>query len=460
MRQFGNPEGLSPRPSSSGERRRLLMMAAGLVLVMAALGTSLLKAREYSSEEAAEIPAQDEPGMTEQVDVPRLDVARLETLVHERTGQDRVMLESDALDLMTDVTRRLTPRHFSALGARELDAEEVARIVADPAAYRGRAYSLRGTIETLRTRRRDPSLPEENIGRLLLEDGGIAYFVAARIPDLGGFVRFDGLFLKVYSDESRDEPGRWLDGPLFVGPEAVRAYRDLGTVTELDPALMAEVTDDRLVPAPTDITGLPFEPLWNLVAYARDLAPDAVDWESAPELDRAAMERLLDHPEEYRAQPFRIPISRLQGARVRAQGENPARVELMTDGWIGNTTWQNVVHFKTPHEYRNLELRDHVTGRGFFFKNFAYESAGKGLRIAPVFVMSSMTKIQARRDPIFAWLAAGVVVMTIVLGITLFVLVRRDRRRTSELQQKLLERKRARRRAAAADGESIGPVTS
>ena len=265
-------------------------------------------------------------------------------------------------------------------------------------------------------------------------------------------MRVDGLFLKLFSDEDQELSGRWIEGPLLVGPRAIRSYPAFGRVDELNAAVLAGAQDAVLVPPegaePRIVRDTPFEPLWHLMAFARDGgAPEsaAFDWAAAPELDQILLDELVEDGERWRGQPIRIPMSRIQDARVKRAGENPARIDEYTEGWIGNTTWKNVLHFKAPFADYDLRLRDYAYGRGFFLHNFAYESAGKGLRVAPVFVLSSITRHDAEPDPLWSAMAYVLVGLAIVLLIALGHLIARDKRKAMALQQEMARRRQARR---------------
>jgi len=453
MRRFQQPGGGEVPTSalSKGERRRLLTMVVGLVFVVVALVTSLYKARQLADEEGGDVPF-EMPQMTTKVVVPDVDGEALAKLVSDSESRARVVLEPEALALVFAEARRSTPAGFAALEPRELDAGSVAELSAAPDGHRGEAFVVRGRIESMRSRRSGPTAPEEHICRLSLDDGAQAYVVVRRVPETGGAVRVDGFFVKLFADESDVSPGTWIEGPLFVGREAVRSFADQGPVEELDRELLAAVQDDELLIADGGqprISGLPFRPLWHLMGHAASRAAAERDWRAAPELDGEAVARLVHDGESFRGSAFRIPISRLQGVRIRAAGENPARIEEFTEGWIGNSTWKNVVHFQAPTVEPDLRLRQFVTARGFFLKNFAYESAGRGLRVAPMFVLHSIDRFVPPDNPGIRQIVYGIVVGTIVLIVVFVVLLRRDRRRSRELHDEIVRRRQARRARSA-----------
>jgi hypothetical protein len=436
-----------PRPGvTRAEKRKLVLLALGLVLTILAFAYARSVARAPRANVDPELPAA--PTQPEEsVFVPEIDAARLETLVADREPVDRVALESAAVDELLAVARALTPRHYEELGAAELTAERCAALRADPASARGKAFFARGRIDSIRSRTREGA-STEHIGRLSLEDGGVAYFLVLDAPEEAGFVRVDGLFLKAYSAESDLEPGVWHEGPLLVGARAVRSYADLGPVEAPHWELYATIPDADLAPAdgsePRFMRECPFEPYWHLMAYARDLPQGSIPWEEAPELDERLVSELLHDPATWRAQPVRVPVSRIVGVEVRRVGENPARIDALTDGWLGKDTWRNVVHFQAPRALPELAREDLVEGRGFFLHVAAYESQGKGLRVAPVVVLHSLAEFVPPERESLLRLMLGVS-LAFIASIGLFAwLLFRDRRRSREFEQELVRRRRAR----------------
>jgi len=452
----------TPAGFTRNDKRKLVLLGLGAVFVLVAFVALWSKSQAYeeSAFDAPPVPSD----VQETVDVPRIDVERLERLVHDGDPESRVVLETDALDALLADARTLTDRHFEALGTVELDAQAVAGILADPSAHRGEPGTVRGWIDDVRTRRRGAD--EEHLGRLVLEDGTPTYFVALRNPDdlkLGSFARFDGLFLKVFSDESEDG-GAWLDGPLLVGPKLVRSYPALGEVTELTARAVAGVEDDVLFNedgTQAQWQGIPTEALWHLMAYVRDLPEGAVDWEGAPELDRAMLQKLRTNGSVYRAQPFRIPLSRLQAIQIKRNGENPARIDFDTEGWIGNTMWSHVIHFRSPFRMPDLRMKDYVTARGFFLKNFAYPSSKEGVQVAPLFVMHSVERHVPSIGSGVMLVAWGMVSFVVISTVLLVVLVRRDKKHAAAFHEELVRRRRARRaaRVGAPPDQSGAPST-
>jgi hypothetical protein len=450
-----------PGALPASDKRRLALLVGGFVVILGLLVTLLRQAQDTLVVQAPQAIESESTASALLVPPPEVDLARLAQLVHDRLPEDQVVLESEAADLLLASARRWTRAHYEAQAAPELDAALCADIAAAPEAQRGRPFIARGRIDALR--RRTGAGPEQQfLGRLELPDGSFAHFLVLEAPELGGFVRVDGLFLKNYRSEDELEGGTWYPGPLLVGSAAEPSYPPFGPVRELDAAILSEVEDADLAPPegqePRLVRDTPGVPFWHLMAFARDLPADAIDWSAAPVLDQRLLDQLLEEPGGWRAQPVRIPISRLQDGRVKLAGENPARIVRYTQGWIGNTTWKNVIQFKSPLVKPELRIGDLVHGRGFFLHDLAYESAERGLRVAPVFVLQDLQIHVPRTQPIFGRIGLFVALLAAFLTVLFVVLLRRDRRRSAEFQEELLRRRRARRAGSKPDALGAGPA--
>jgi hypothetical protein len=452
----------TPNPALlRGEKKRLIFMVVCLVLVSGAMIASLYQGRRSAQNAEPHLIEDESIAAPAPVAIPPLDVARLDALVSDGAETDRVVLETEAADLLVEAARRYTPRHFESLKAPELDRETIQALEADAPSFRGKAFTARGKLDALRPRTGVVG-QRQWLGTLELEDGSHVHFLALEIPegaeDVGGTLRVDGLFLKNYLVEDEIAAGRWIGGPLLVAPRAIRSFPSLGTVTSLNATAFLDVEDADLSPEPGQSPRLvmdsPFDALWHLMAFARDMPADAIDWSEAPVLDQRLLDQLVEHPEEWRAQPVQIPISRLQDGRVKLAGENPARMERYTQGWIGNTTWRNVIRFRSPVLRPDLRIGDLVYGRGFFLHNFAYESAEHGLRVAPMFVLTELEHHVPRPSPALQRIPWAIAIVVAALTALFVFLSRRDSRQSSQLQEELVRRRRARRTKSPADAGS------
>lgn len=449
MRSPRDPRGPSAaKPSkglfTKGEQRKLVAMSVALLAVVVAFVTSIVQQRKANEKELAEAPPLEKPTVIEVV-IPEVDTTGLGELVDDATREARVVLERPGVERLMETARKFTTNHFEEMDPPELDATTVAEILADPAAVRGEAFTARGWL-------RGSSLVRDSEGdlehhlQLALDDGTTVYAIVRNMPeDLAQaepFLRVDGFFLKSYLDEVGSE---WIAGPLLVSREARRSYRSLGPVVELPTEALAEVEDYSIEGGPAK---LPFFPYWAMMGYARDFDPASVDWDAATVVDSASLARIMQDGEPFRGQPFRFPVSKLMGATVKRAPENPARVEEYTEGWIGNHFWPHLVHFRAPAAWRDHRWPDLVHARGFFLKKFAYTSSTKGVEVAPVFVLTSLEHHVMPTDNSMqhlAWIVGGV---TVGFTVLIWFLLMRDKKRSKELHEALVRRRRERRARA------------
>jgi hypothetical protein len=124
----------------------------------------------------------------------------------------------------------------------------------------------------------------------------------------------------------------------------------------------------------------------------------------------------------------------------------------MTEGWLGNQDWfgsvQGLVKFVSPDLELGIRRDDQVVARGFFLKRLAYETAEAGIGVAPFLVLYDAQVHHMPKDRTWSTILlsfGGAVVFLVGL---LFFLLRRDEARSAELQEQLIERRRARRSTA------------
>ena len=289
MRAFKNPADSNlPQGFSASDKKRLIGMSLALLIVLFAIGYSWLKGKQGA--DTSKLPV-DDFQVTESVAVPKLDTAELERLVQDESSEQRVILEGEALDLVLANTRRLTERHYALLSKGSLDATGREKLFADPKASRGDVFVARGWLRGIAERQRTVSSPPEYHGRLVDTDGSTTYFVLDQKPERTlvdvDYVRLDGRFLKVFSEEDPEAPGTWVEGPLLVGTTLTVSRPEIPHVAELDHLFLhGEIEHDGLA---QDAAGnpiienhdAPYDAIWHAMAWGRD-GSQGVDWASAP----------------------------------------------------------------------------------------------------------------------------------------------------------------------------------
>ena len=446
------PEGLF----SGKERFRLLAMAIGAVV----LGVLLvyLRARRGGQSASADVP--ETPFESDVIIAPKIDREALAGLVADARTEDRVILEGAALEAAFAESSPLRDAVFEPLGGRVLDESTRAELLRAPSEHRGDVYRVYGRVRDVQQLASSESGNTRNLLRLELEDGsgdafagvmlsphdGMGGGAGGRPPRLGDFLRFDGLFLKLFRD---DTPQGWIEGPLLVGPRVVPSFPRIEPVRELPPGFFADVRDDNMIDGSS---GLPTEEYWSLISYVKNLEEGQVDWASTPLLDNETISQIFADGTEWRGKPVRFPVCMVLSLYQDAANENPIRLERLTHGWFGHQPWAGqakLVNFVSPFEFPEVHQRTtQVTARGFFFKNVAYQPKYGGVAIAPFFVIHSMDVFESTQ-PVglvhLMWFVGGALVLIVVV---IVALLRRDHARSRALQEDLLRRRRMRRARA------------
>lgn len=452
----------TPQSAADGlvaaDKKKLIIM--GVLLLLLGVGYLASSSAEDKYKREEDQQAAHERPVVEQIFVPEFDFVALNEIIDDsESGALRV--EATPLGQLIEHASLLTGSQYDVLGTINLTAVENQRLIANPQAVRGQAVRARGTIETLIGRTRASDGRKYIEGRLRLEDGSPCYFAVTRLPvddegpaTPGTFVRLNGLFMKGYRAETDNG---WETGPFIVGRNAVFSYESVGDrVTSLPKSMMRLVEDDSIMEGSR---GESFSAYWTMLAYARDLQEGDIDWETVPELDNIKLGEILADGEKFRAQPFRIPISVNMETRQKTIAENPARLETVSEGWIGNQNWSagnGLIKFKGPFGNPGLKRKDLVTARGFFFRNHLYEPAKGGAALAPLFVLVDIEKFTPEAETRIPMIFAGVVAVTIALIGLLVFLLSHDKRKSKALQDALIRRKRERRARLASGSPNPG----
>lgn len=438
MRKFKGSETPS-RGMSGGERVRLILMGAGVVVIAVALFVAMRQAETPTA--STDVPEE----VTARVELPTIPTEELQRAVDDRTPEARVRLERAPLATLLDLARRLTPAHYQAMGTTFADEARIGEIQADPAAWRGKPVGARGRLLKLNTRRPDTAAAPEHSFILDVEGGGRLHGVtlnAAADLEPGDWVVFQGLFLKLYSDEAPD--GSWVEGPLVVGSALERSVAPVGPRPTFDPDDLLIVVDDTLQRA----LGLDVPGRYELLAHARDAADGEHNFAAAPELDRTILAQILEDGQSYRGAALRLPISRVEVVRHMLLPENPARLHEVTELWLTNVNWDKklpVIGLHVPGRVTGIQKGDLIDGDLLFFKNYAFDSSVGSRRLSPLFVALEVRRFELPRDSVMRQVLLGVAGLTVLMVVLLAVLVRRDRRRADEFERQRIEVRQRRR---------------
>ena len=141
-----------------------------------------------------------EEELLEQLIVPSFDSSVLDGKILDAREGDRVLLQRETLDPLLEYTDSFYSAHFLALDVQPLLGEARAQLESEPEAHRAKPFFIRGWIEEVEKRAGREGEGEFH-GRLLLEDKSFAHFITKAMPVgaiIGDFIRFDGLFLKLF----------------------------------------------------------------------------------------------------------------------------------------------------------------------------------------------------------------------------------------------------------------------
>ncbi len=454
MRKF---KGADPAQySTAGTNRKLISMGILLVLLVGALIWQQGQAARRGAADSNLGPTLGE-GV---VEVPDLLPGTLDAIA-DGTPDERVQLEEGPLQVTRAHVRQFTRSMFERAGVGKLDAALVESILAAPAEYRGTNVQVRGQILALDAFEVPGSTNEELRGSLLTTDGATVHFIALRLGrhflDIGDWARMEGLVFKVHRAPI---DGTFTDAPLVVSPRLQQSVPDLGPVAGIEPALWSAVQDDTLA----DQTGLPEDMRWRLLSYVRDLQPEAIDWNAAPVLDAQTMDAMVSDGSAFRGQAFRVPVTKIFDITAKAiQEDNPANLDYLTEAWIASEEWNRLGSnpmFQAigPGEHPLAEglmarvidgVKPLVEAKVIFFKTVAFESNGEVLRLAPSFALVELRTFTAPPQRALKQLLYGFIALAIFLGLLIASFVRKDRKSSAAMQEKLVERRRKRRKAMA-----------
>jgi hypothetical protein len=441
--------GATPPPAGN-EKKRIMIMSGALLVLLVAFVVNMMNQGGGSKAPRTERIS------TPKIKLPELHRAELGKLVKDSTEAGRSSLEPGALDLALDDADLLAEPHYNVMDTAVLDAVVIQALQADPSAARLKPLRLRGYIESMRSRRRANDKPYTT-GVITLDDGSHAFFAVSKLADagldVGRSVRLDGLFVKLLREEV---DGTWYEGPLVAGREMVRSFPalyveggDHGPFTDSDLANI--VTDD----IDAGVSTLPFEQKWKIMARAALLEPDEINWSEVPVLDAATLSDILENGDAWRGQPIRLPLdgAALMTSSTSPAEENPARLEVFTEGWLADNSWINLtpaIMFLAPFAVDIPDDKDPtVLGRGFLFKNLAYRSSGTGVRLTPVLILSELSPLPRPDERVYGYILAGVAGISILLVGGIFLLLLRDKKRSLEFQAKRRARARERRNMAS-----------
>lgn len=439
MRKFKGATEVGYGPANI--KGRIVLMSVALVFIVGTLFWMQL-----SGTGEPETPDETPEAATEQIALPEVFPGTFEG-VRDAEEADQRVLEDNELKVVRTAVRRTTAGAIADAGAETLDGEVHARVLADPGAERGTWFQVRGELIALDAKDAGPGSSEQiHVGTLRTVGDRLVHFRMVRTDDdqlaTGDWVRVAGMFFKALRRDLGDEE---VVAPLLVGPQMLRSFEDFGEITEITQEQWDSIRDDSF----DFVTGPQDAMRWRLLGWMRDRPQVERAEGELTELNDELLSKISENGDAYRGQSFKLPVSRVQAATARSAGENPARLDTYSVVWIGNMTWKRepIICVQLPGGIENYPAGQFVEGEVVFYMNIAYDTRTER-HVAPLFVAKTVDEFVPQRDITLHILLLAAGIFFVGLIITMFILVRRDRKRSEELARQLVERRRARRAAA------------
>ncbi|KAA3605027.1 MAG: hypothetical protein DWQ01_20730 [Planctomycetota bacterium] len=422
------------------ERRRLWIMAMGLVLVVG-MAVTIQQSLSKGEEEG---PAEPNETLESMVAQPPVQPELLEE-VADADEIDRLKIEPGPFRHLSQMAHLLQTGHLRALGNPELPLEQVEQ---NPESYRGKAFRVRGLLQATRILTRSPGAPEERWSWLQTDQGQDVFFVSLRTDEgvfPGSFVKGDGFFFKLYR-QTLD--GKILTAPLLIGRELLRSYRLLEPSQEIDLAALADIETPEIGTQ----QGPQQTPYWSLLNVAHHLGQDPAAleqrFENVPQLTLSRLTELAAQPAAFRGQPI-ILAGMVSDHQVMEAGENPVRLEFTTSIWLRNLAWgDHLVHVVAPGRFPDSREKggsQEFQYLGWFMQLESYFDTTNRPRRAPLFIVAGGRWMDVKAPSWIGETMLGFLAAAIVLTLVMIVLIRQDRKRTAQMNRKLEERRRQRR---------------
>lgn len=391
----------------------------------------------------------DPPVVTPTVSVPTLDSKLLAEAV-DQTREQRLLLEAEPLRHVLEKALDVVPAVARALGM-PTQPVPIAELRAHPAQYQGRWLWYKGELLDLGGGRPGHPVPGYSIheATVRLADGQIVFAAFSLPPDSnivrGSIVRVEGFLLKL---RDTTYPRDVQQAPFLVGREIRHDYLDWGKITELDPAVFADLDEScwpgtkawHTVDEDQDV------PLWQLAAYARDTADQRTfaDWRKIGTLNERETLPALNALKLARGTPLRI-LGTLIKLQTIVAPPNPAGIEWWTVAWVQVPDLKgHLVPVWLPNR-AELPLRSSLEVCAHYYRWFAYEGRQNDRFRVPLFVAAELREFH--RDTRAAMqhisLAVGSVVVLMVLG---FWWMQRRAAKESVAHARDLDARRRRRR--------------
>jgi hypothetical protein len=427
---------------------------------------------------------------------PEEEAAEIENFLREDLGKrpapaDGVAATDPAVfDYLVDqvmLNARLLNLDASGFDA----APDVAKILEDPGAHRGKCIAVTGELHSLeKTPYAGPVRQVQEVRRGTVRDAGgrlwtFSWPVANALePDPvkpgEGWVRLNGLFYKSWPVADGKDPAKTETTAHLVLQRAPQRDYPQATVRDIETAWMEQVRDAEA----SDMLAWNEDPFFLLLNLTKNLGPTGFEgWLKAkqdsapgpkpvlwpPEDFTGRYRELLDRPDAHRFQPIRYTGFLVRPTEVTRSEirPNPGNVGRLWVGYLVDRDWVPAVWVYSHRSFvdQGFKTEDHVIVDGIFYKRIAYQPAKGGpLNRAAVMIAGRITQAPLPAHGMtrsFLLLIIGL--MVLFAGALAWLLL--QNRKDDRLAQERRREKAARRRkepigpAAGAAGGSAPPGT-
>ncbi|MFT7517273.1 MAG: hypothetical protein ACI84O_001063 [Myxococcota bacterium] len=378
--------------------------------------------------------------------LPEFDAELLST-IKDSKDSERVILEPKAFAVTAYNSEALLESWVYLLGQPKFDFLDG---LVNPDNYRGQVFRARGELLDARTITRIVGEDPEYWTLIKTEDGELMFFAAMQLPEIlfgaDNFVLADGYFYKNYRQKI---DGEWITAPLFIGNNLLPSVPAEAHSTTPNMRLLNKLKDQPIGTHNKTQLLDKLPEMWHLAYIAREMrrAPElaAEASKDAILLDFATLTDLVTNPEIYRGQVFELG-GEIVEAHTGRTTENSLRSREVSSAWVRNSfLGDTLLHLKAADNFAFDKYAGNTIFHGYFLMLWAYTDGKAIPRRTPVFVVyesHAQRTVMPQGTSMLIYSFLGVIML---LGLLIFLHVKRDTKNRLLAMQALTNRKRKRR---------------
>ena len=368
--------------------------------------------------------------------------------VADSTQTERVTTETEPLLHLLMEAGKTVPGDFRRLESRVIDDALYQEILADPAAFRGQAFTAKGLFLWADAAQVDLGLDQPGAEKLTYyrglaqDDLGHAFtFSILNNPEefsAGDIVKVEGFFLKNQAIFAKDDETQIIEPTVhLVGKKLTRTVYQMEPVQRLDMALMNTVRDYEL----NEQEHIEDEVLFHALSFVQNV--DADELASVAD-DRTSM-ALRTEPQQFRGHPVRVLGTFYDTWRqeLGPEGENPLELPHVYHGLLvhGGPTFTYVVCLEKEPEW--LRRDTNVIAEGIFVKRFTYVAKNGVPVTCPLLVVKRFIPFRVNTSKFQDEFTIGFIIVAVILFVWFGLSLMGDRRAAAEYRQRYYARRRA-----------------